>query len=127
MSPERPVEIARLLLHSVEIGLWEYIASKRRENYMIEVRRTAEAEPFAFEVIVREGQGETRHHVTMSRRIYERLTAGEHTPERCLEAAFRFLLDREPKESILSSFDVTVISRYFPEFERELPRYLARP
>jgi hypothetical protein len=29
------------------------------------------------------------------------LTAGKHTPERCLEAAFRFLLDREPKESIL--------------------------
>ena len=48
------------------------------------------------------------------------------TPERCLEAAFRFLLDREPKESILRRFDVTVISRYFPEFERELPRYLSR-
>jgi hypothetical protein len=54
------------------------------------------------------------------------LTGGKHTPERCLEAAFRFLLDREPKESILSRFDVTVISRYFPEFERELPRYLAQ-
>jgi hypothetical protein len=25
----------------------------------------------------------------------------------------------------LSRFDVTVISRYFPEFERELPRYLS--
>jgi len=28
--------------------------------------------------------------------------ASEYTPERCLEAAFRFLLDREPKESILN-------------------------
>ena len=65
----------------------------------------------------------TRHHVTMSREICERLTAGKHTPERCLEAAFRFLLDREPKESILGRFDVTAISRYFPEFEREMPRY----
>ena len=37
----------------------------------------------------------------MSREMCERLTAGKHTPERCLEAAFRFLLDREPKESIL--------------------------
>jgi hypothetical protein len=45
--------------------------------------------------------------------------------ERCVEAAFRFLLDREPKESVLSRFDVTVISRYFPEFGRELPRYLS--
>jgi hypothetical protein len=34
------------------------------------------------------------------------------------------LLDREPKESILRRFDVTVISRYFPEFEQELPHYL---
>jgi hypothetical protein len=52
----------------------------------------------------------------------ERLTVGKHTPERCLEAAFRFLLDREPKESILRRFDVTEISRYSPEFEREMPR-----
>ena len=63
------------------------------------------------------------HHVTTSREMCERLMAGKHTPERCLEAAFRFLLDREP--SILRRFDVTVISRYFPEFEREMPRYLS--
>ena len=92
---------------------------------MIEVRCTGEGDPLEFDVTVREGQGETRHNVTMSRETYERLTAGEHTPERCLEAAFRFLLDREPKEAILGRFDVTVIARYFPEFERELPRYLA--
>ncbi len=91
---------------------------------MIEVRRSGEGDPLAFEVIVREAEGETRHEVTMSRATYERLTAGEHAPERCIEAAFRFLLDRESKESILRRFDVTVISRYFPEFERELPRYL---
>jgi hypothetical protein len=36
------------------------------------------------------------------------------------------LLAREPKECILQRFDVTVISSYFPEFERELPRYLKR-
>jgi hypothetical protein len=93
---------------------------------VIEVRRIAEDDPLAFEVVVREGGGETRHHVTMSRETCNRLTVGKHTPECCLEAAFRFLLDREPKESILVHFDVTVISRYFPEFDRELPRYLAR-
>ena len=94
---------------------------------MIEVRRISEDGALDFEVVVREGEGETRHHVTMSREMCERLTAGKHTPERCLEAAFRFLLDREPKESILGRFDVTVISRYFPEFEREMPRYLSPP
>ena len=77
-------------------------------------------------MVISEGRGETRHHVTMSPEMCERLTAGRHTPERCLEAAFRFLLDREPKESILGQFDVKVISSYFPEFERELARYLSR-
>jgi hypothetical protein len=90
---------------------------------MIEVQRVAEGDPLEFEVVVREGRGETRHHVTMSPEMCE--TAGKHTPERCIEAAFRFLLDREP-ESILGRFDAMVISRYFPEFERELPRYLSR-
>jgi Holliday junction resolvase-like predicted endonuclease len=97
-----------------------------KEIDMIQVRRTAEHDSFVFEVVVREGNGETRHHVTMSREMCERLTAGKHTPERCLEAAFRFLLEREPKESILRRFDVMAISRYFPEFEREMPRYLSQ-
>jgi hypothetical protein len=91
---------------------------------MIAVRRVADGDPLEFEVAVREQSGETSHHVTMSRDLYEQLTGGRHTPEHCIEAAFGFLLDREPKESILKRFDVTVISRYFPEFERELPGYL---
>jgi hypothetical protein len=93
---------------------------------VIEVRRTDDGDPHKFEVIVREGNGESRYEVTVTQEMCKRLTAGKHTPEQCLDAAFRFLLDREPKESILRRFDVTVISRYFPEFERELPRYLAR-
>jgi hypothetical protein len=92
---------------------------------MIEVRRTREGDPLEFEVVIREGKGETRHQVTMAEATCHRLSAGKHTPERCLEAAFRFLLDREPKESILRRFDMSAISRYFPEFERELPRYLS--
>lgn len=79
---------------------------------MIEVKRTREGDPLEFEVIVRVGGSETRHHVTMTRDTCERLRAGRHTPERCIEAAFQFLLDREPHESILRHFDVTVISHY---------------
>jgi hypothetical protein len=90
---------------------------------MIEIRRTQGDDPLTFEVTIRDG-GETRHQVTMSRTTFARLSSGKHTPERCIEAAFRFLLDREGKESILRRFDVSVIARYFPEFERELPSYL---
>jgi hypothetical protein len=93
---------------------------------VIQVERAGEGDPLEFEVIVRVGNGETRHHVTMARETCERLTMGRHTPEHCIETAFRFLLDREPQESILRRFDISVISRYFSEFECELPRYLSQ-
>ena len=60
----------------------------------------------------------------MSQATYESLTAGEWAPVECVRTAFRFLLDREPKESILSTFDITVISRYFPSFEPDFDGYL---
>lgn len=78
----------------------------------------------SFDVVLREGAGQSRHRVTMSRELAERLGGGVSSAEQCLGAAFRFLLDREPKEQILAQFDVSVISLYFPEFERELPKYL---
>jgi hypothetical protein len=96
------------------------------EAGMIEVKRTSGGPPLAFAVIVRDGRGESSHYVTAAQETCERLAPG-HTAEHCIESAFRFLLDREPKESILERFDVTVISRYFPEFEKELPRYLSQP
>jgi len=42
---------------------------------MIEIQRIAESDPLEFEVLVREGRGETRHHVTMSPEMCERRTA----------------------------------------------------
>lgn len=93
---------------------------------MIEVRCVAAADPPAFDVEVREEAGETRHRVTLSQQDYRRLTGGRCTPQACVKAAFRFLLDREPKESILPRFDLMVIARYFPEFQRALPGYLKK-
>jgi hypothetical protein len=91
---------------------------------MIVVQHAAEGDPMRFAVTVREPDGETSHQVSMSRQTWQRLCAGKYPPERCIDAAFRFLLDREPKESILGRFDVTLIARYFPSFERDLPGYL---
>jgi hypothetical protein len=90
----------------------------------IDVVRKPGDDPLAFDVTIREGKSESRHRVTMAQATCTKLTGGDHTPEQCIDAAFRFLLDREPKEAILGRFDVSVISRYFPEFERELPDYL---
>jgi hypothetical protein len=73
-----------------------------------------------FQVTVREGGGETVHEVTASTADVERLGAPYASAEGFVRACFAFLLAREPKESILRTFDVTDIGRYFPEFEREI-------
>jgi hypothetical protein len=79
-----------------------------------------------FDVIVRDTRGESRHRVTMQADEAERSAKLGAEPSRCVEAVMRFLLDREPKESILSAFDMRVVRRYFPEFDDAFPGYLAR-
>ena len=91
----------------------------------IEVKQTTDGDPMQLEVTVTDGRGSSRHAVTMRRATLERLTGGAHSAEACVGAAFRFLLDREPRDAILGQFDVAVISDYFPEFEARLPDYLA--
>lgn len=90
----------------------------------VRVRTSGHREPMQFEVVVQDRSGETRHQVTMSQSDFERLGGGRASPEECVRAAFTFLLDREPKESILRRFDVSVIETYFPEFDSEFSRYL---
>jgi hypothetical protein len=91
---------------------------------MIKVQQTGDADPLEFEVTVEEANGTSRHRVTLTRAEAARLGGG--APDRLMRAAFAFLLDREPKEAILARFELKTIMRYFPEFERELPRYLER-
>jgi hypothetical protein len=70
-----------------------------------------------FQVSIRDDDSRTEHDVTLSESVYDRLGTKYGTPENFVRACFEFLLDREPKESILPRFDVSVISRFFPEFE----------
>jgi len=42
-----------------------------------------------------------------------------------IEKSFEFLLERESNTSILRSFDLPVIQRYFPEYERAIGTLLA--
>jgi len=90
----------------------------------IDVRPAGEDDSsFSFRVTVRDGdESETHHDVTLSRTHWLRLGAGYDTPAQLLRACFEFLLAREGKESILGSFDVSVIGRYFPEFESRIGR-----
>jgi hypothetical protein len=75
-----------------------------------------------YRVTVTEGQSRTEHTVTVEKSYRDPLVGQETSSEQLLQRSFEFLLAREPKESILRSFDLRVISRYFPEYEREMRR-----
>ena len=72
-----------------------------------------------FEVVVK-GATTTTHKVTVPPSYYEKLTDKQVTPEILVEQSFKFLLDRESNTSILRSFELSIISHYFPEYEKTI-------
>lgn len=62
-------------------------------------------------------QNTTTHTVTVQADYALKLTNGGISNNELLKKSFEFLLQREPNTSILRSFDLSLISRYFPEFE----------
>lgn len=84
---------------------------------MIKVEGKDEKE---FEVIVDEDGTRTRHTVTLKDEYYEHLTQGNITKKELIKRSFEFLLKREPKESILSRFNLKIINTYFPEYEEKI-------
>lgn len=77
------------------------------EGWLARVRVTDHGSSREFEVGVSEAE-------------LARLEPGASDPSPLVRRSFEFLLAREPKESILSSFGLSVIGRYFPEYEREI-------
>jgi hypothetical protein len=59
----------------------------------------------------------TTHTVTVSPEYHRKLTGGRVSAEELVRFSFEFLLQRESNTSILRSFDLPVIARYFPEYE----------
>lgn len=91
---------------------------------MIEIERKPGDDPMVFSVVISDSAGSTKHRVTLTDASYQKLTGGKITPDACVEAAFKFLLERESKSDILPSFDINVINMSFPSFEREFPSYM---
>ncbi len=87
----------------------------------IDIATTPTDEGWLCEVTVRD-DGATHHRVRVSRTDLARLAPGASDPEDLVRASFGFLLAHEPKESILREFNITVIGRYFPDYEREVGR-----
>ena len=65
----------------------------------------------------------TTHTVTITDQSLNDLTDNNVTKTQLLEFSFKFLLEREPNTSILSSFDINVITKYFPDYRNEVRRW----
>ena len=65
----------------------------------------------------------TTHEVTVTDQSLTKLTENKMTKTQLLKFSFNFLLDREPNTSILSSFDINVISKYFSDYRVEVRRW----
>lgn len=88
---------------------------------MIKIRKLDDQ---TFEV-TGEDRTTTTHRVTVTPKVHRDLTGGEVSVERLIEASFEFLLARESNTSILRSFDLPAIGRYFPEYEQTIRERLA--
>jgi len=88
---------------------------------MIEVKKMNDVE---FKVAVNSKGITTEHIVTLDEDYYKQLTEEEITKEELIKKSFEFLLERESNQSILSSFNLKVINRYFPEYEGRIKQML---
>ena len=75
-----------------------------------------------FEVTVAENST-TTHTVMVTDQSLTDLTDNKMTKTQLLEFSFEFLLEREPNTSILSSFDINVISKYFSDYRDKVRRW----
>jgi hypothetical protein len=91
----------------------------------VEIRVTEQGDG-SYAVGLYEGRSHTRHLVTVDPVYADKLTTGRVDTATLVRRSFEFLLEQEPKESILARFELSVIGRYFPRYEKEMQRRLAR-
>lgn len=81
------------------------VKKKNQQKFMVTVEEEGESKDYA---------------VTIDDDYWQKLTGGNISKEELIKKSFQFLLEREPKESILPEFNLKVINRYFPEYERKI-------
>ena len=86
----------------------------------VDVRCTPAPGGWSCVVTVGGGGTSTTHEVAVRTGDLARLAPGAADPTDLVSRSFAFLLEREPKTSILRRFDLMVIGRYFPEYEAEI-------
>lgn len=75
-------------------------------------------------VTLGDGPDATSHEVSVDRDTLDDLAPGA-TPENLVRASFEFLLEREPRDAIMRSFELPIISRFFGDYRDEIRRRLS--
>ena len=79
-----------------------------------------EADDFLVEV---SAASSTQHRVTLTDAYWDQVWNGRMTKVEIIERSFAFLLERETNDSILNTFELPVIQRYFPEYQKIAARW----
>ncbi|PLX25923.1 hypothetical protein C0580_01000 [Candidatus Parcubacteria bacterium] len=90
------------------------------DNIEIKEQKT-EAGKYLFVVEVG-NKDKTSHRVSLERDYWQELTQKTLTPGQLILSSFMFLLEREPKESILREFDLKDINKYFSDYEETIKK-----
>jgi hypothetical protein len=87
---------------------------------MVSVRAVADGDSWRCEVNVDQADERTHHVVMVRPADLERWASGTDANDvhDLVARSFDFLLEREPPNSILATFELSVIQRYFPEYDR---------
>jgi hypothetical protein len=91
---------------------------------MVTVRVEPSGDGWKCLVTVEQGGDRTTHVVNVKKADAERWAGGTETSDvqDLVLRSFEFLLEREPASSILRTFDLATIQRYFPEYDRLIRR-----
>ena len=88
------------------------------------MRARARGDDWLCDVTVDQSGRRTRHAVTVRRADLDRWAEGREREdvESLVARSFDFLLEREPPSAILTTFELSVIQRYFAEYDTAFRR-----
>jgi hypothetical protein len=93
-------------------------------DHSLSIRCDPTADGWQCSVTVGADAAATTHGVTVDRDTLDDMSPGV-TPEELVRISFEFLLEREPRESIMRSFELPIIGRFFGDYRDEVERRLA--
>jgi len=89
--------------------------------HSIKVEPKSDAEDsYIYEVTLGEAGDTSLHIVSVPTSYWQKLTGGKIDKAELVRRSFEFLLNREPKESILNRFELPVIQSYFKDYEESI-------